>query len=151
MTANAGKPWCATQDAQLLELARLGKTVAEVAQHMGRTQAGIVGRAYRLSYRLTSTDQHRLLSAFIESASKGSSSAATTPATHGVTEAIEGAMACAPGLQARVQPRLLLEVQTEQFYRVMNALGAAGFEVKFEANKPARYVVNDPIKQGESV
>ena len=149
MTANAGKPWCATQDAQLLELARLGKTVAEVAQLMGRTQAGIVGRADRLSYRLTSTDQHRLLSAFIASA-KGSSSAATTPATLGVTEGIEGARG-APGLQARRHVPLLLEVGTERFCLMLEALHAAGFEVKCRPNLPLRYVVKDTEKAGESV
>lgn len=126
ISANAGKPWCGRQDEQLVSLARAGKSVAEVAEVMGRTTQGIVARADRLSYRVTSTEQYTLLSAFIASARK-----AIPVAT--------------PGLP------LLLEVHTEQFCLVLQALEAAGFDVKCRPNLPARYVVRDTENAGESV
>lgn len=151
--ANVGNPWCAKQDEQLVSLASAGKSVAEVAQIMGRTQHGIVARADRLSYRLTSTDQYTLLSDFIRSADTASSSAATTPATHRVPEAIEGANVRTPGLQVchTSELPLLLEVHSEQFYVLLHAIEAAGFEVKSRANLPSRYVVTDAANTGQSV
>ncbi len=121
---NAGTPWCAAQDEQLLELASAGKSVAQVADTMGRTQHGIIARADRLSYRVTSTEQYTLLAAFI------------ARARH---------TGIAPGLP------LLLEVHTEQLHLVLHALEAAGFKVKCRPNLASRYVVSDPEKQGESV
>lgn len=150
MTPNAGNPWCAKQDEQLVSLARAGNTVAEVAQIMGRTQAGIVGRADRLSYRITGTEQYTLLSAFIRTA-LNTRPAATTPTTHGVPEATEGAPQHTPGLQVCSPLPLLLEVHTEQLYLLLHAIEAAGFEVKSRANLPSRYVVKDTEKHGESV
>ncbi len=143
MMANAGKPWCATQDDQLLSLARDGKSVAEVAQIMGRTQQGIVARADRLSYRLTSTDQYTLLSAFISTA-RHLRPAVPKIATQQLPEARadQARPDCSP---------LMLEVHTEQFSLVLQALHAAGFQVKSRPNIPVRYVVSDPVKQGESV
>lgn len=150
--ANAGKPWGPRQDDQLVRLARAGKSVAEVADLMGRTHAGIVARADRLSYRLTATDQYTLLRTFIGSA-RNASSAATTPATHGVPEAIEGAQSGTLGLQACPGSDfpLLLEVHTEKLCLVMHALEAAGFDVKCRPNLPSRYVVRDTQNAGECV
>lgn len=149
--ANAGTPWCAKQDAQLLELAGAGNTVAQVAELMGRTPEGIVARADRLSYRLTSTDQYSLLSAFIQSARHRSPAATGLPPQgHGHLERAE---LRTPGLQACATNGLplLLEVHTEHFYLVLHALEVAGFDVKSRPNKPARYVVNDSVNAAESV
>lgn len=151
MIDNAGKPWCDAQDQQLLKLVRAGKSLAEVAQIMGRTHIGIAARADRLSYRVTTTDQYTLLRAFIEGA-RNASPAATTRATQCVTDGIEGAQLRTTGLQSCERPLpLLLEVDTEHFYLVLHALESAGFEVKSRVNKPARYVVTDTEKHGESV
>lgn len=133
MIDNAGKPWCDAQDQQLLKLARAGKSLAEVAQIMGRTHIGIAARADRLSYRVTTTDQYTLLRAFIEGA-RNARPAATTPAAQ-----------CEPGLP------LLLEVHTEQFCLLLQALESSGFEVKCCLNFPSRYVVKDTETSGESV
>jgi hypothetical protein len=146
MINNTGKPWCPAQDQQLLSLVRAGKSVTEVADAMGRTLAGIIGRADRLSYRLTSTDQYTTLSAFIQSAH---SPAATTCATQCVTDGIEGAHSRTPGLQAC--PSLLFEVQTERLPLVLHALENAGFGVKSKLNLPSRYVVRDAENSGKSV
>lgn len=134
MMPNAGKPWCAKQDHQLLRLARAGKSVAEVAEIMGRTLIGIVSRADRLSYRVTTTDQYTLLRAFIDTA-RNVSPAATTRATQCHDSGLP----------------LLLEVHTEQFYLLFQAIEAAGFEIKCRANLASRYVVRDTEKSGESV
>ncbi len=141
--ANAGKPWCATQDDQLLSLARDGKSVAEVAELMGRTMQGIVARADRLSYRLTSTDQYTLLSAFISTA-RHMRPAVPRTATQQATEA--EADQAPPDC-----PPLMLEVHTEKFCLVMEALESAGFDVKCRPNLASHYVVRDPENIGESV
>ena len=147
--ANAGTPWSAEQDTQLIALAREGKTVAEVAQLMGRTPEGIVARADRLSYRLTSIDQFTLLSGFIRTAE----SPAATRLKGASVRSVERATCGAPGLQAHHSARLplLLEVHTESFHLALHALQVAGFDVKCRPDFPVRYVVNDPEKQGESV
>lgn len=137
--ANAGQPWGPTQDDQLLLLAELGKSVAEVAAIMGRTQFGIVGRADRLSYRVNAgCEQYTMLRAFIDTAR-------AAPPAPAPTQSPSELVSYYP------VPPFLLEVHTEQFYLVLHALEAAGFDVKSRPNLPSRYVVRDTENAGESV
>jgi hypothetical protein len=117
--------------------------VAEVARMMGRTPQGIVARADRLSYRVNGdgTEQYTMLQAFISTArhQRGAAAPSAIPET---SEPKARYLPVAP---------FLLEVHTEQFYLVLHALEAAGFEVKSRPNLPSRYVVRDTENAGESV